>query len=175
MYFERIKTTTHPLYSSAMDLYNAAFPYNERRETASQEAILQDDDYHFCLIHDEDRFVGFILFWEVPEFIYIEHFSILPGLRGRSYGKQTLSLLQREGKPVILEIDPPVDGISRRRESFYERCGFRMSRFGHIQPPFHKGDPGTELKLMAYPDPLSPTLYDLFETLIHERVMKNVF
>ena len=68
-----------------------------------------------------------MLYWETPDFRYIEHFCILPALRGQRYGSRALSMLPND-RPVILEIDPPVDEIAIRRKAFYERCGSQRTR-----------------------------------------------
>lgn len=39
-------------------------------------------------------------------------------MRNKQYGQKTLSLLAKQGKTLILEIDPPKDGISKRRKGF---------------------------------------------------------
>ena len=70
------------------------------------------------------RFVGLVLYWETAEYLYIEHFCILPALRNHHYGQRTLELLAEFGKTLILEIDPPMDAIACRRKMFYERCCF---------------------------------------------------
>lgn len=111
MTFERITSPSHPLYADAMVLYGISFPAHEQRETPSQTAILTHPDYHFTAILDGSHFVGDMLYWETPDFRYIEHFCILPALRGQRYGSRALSMLPCD-RPVILEIDPPVDEIA---------------------------------------------------------------
>lgn len=106
MTFERIPSPNHPLYADAMVLYGISFPAHEQRETPSQTAILTHPDYHFTAILDGSAFVGDMLYWETPDFRYIEHFCILPALRGQRYGSRALSMLPND-RPVILEIDPP--------------------------------------------------------------------
>ena len=85
MTFERIPCPNHPLYAEAMALYGISFPAHEQRETPSQTAILTHPDYHFTAILDGSHFVGDMLYWETPDFRYIEHFCILPALRGQRY------------------------------------------------------------------------------------------
>ena len=102
MTFERIPSPNHPLYADAMALYGISFPAHEQRETPSQTAILTHPDYHFTAILDGSAFVGDMLYWETPDFRYIEHFCILPALRGQRYGSRALSMLPCD-RPVILE------------------------------------------------------------------------
>ena len=108
MEFERVTTASHhPLYQDALALYRASFPPHEQREAASQQAILGNEAYHFDLLLDAGEWVGEALYWDAGDFLYMEHFCIRPELRNRRYGQKALEVLCR--RPLILEIDPPVD------------------------------------------------------------------
>lgn len=175
LHFERITDSTHLMYSNAMALYQKSFPLHEQREVASQTAILSNDAYHFTLLYDEDIFIGILLYWEQPEFLYIEHFCILPELRNHRYGQKALSLLKESQIPFILEIDTPVTPISVRRKGFYERCGFVENPYAHTHPPYHATDNGHELIVMSYPNVLSPSTYDDFSQYLTHTIMQNAF
>ena len=105
----------------------------------------------------------------------IEHFCILPEMRNKQYGQKTLALLAKQGKTLILEIDPPKDDISKRRKGFYERCGFTENSFTHIHPPYHKENEGHHLVIMTCPRQVSRDMFDTFSHYLKNRVMKNVF
>ena len=154
-----------------MALYATSFPLHEQRERESQLSIMSHPDYHFNLILDGEKFVGLMLCWETIDFIYVEHFCIFPELRNNNYGRRSLELLSRKGKPLILEIDPPIDDISIRRKGFYERAGFVPNPFKHIHPPYHTGNSGHELMIMSYPCRLSESDYDRFNRYLSETVM----
>lgn len=124
MRFERLTNEKHEMYKKALELYSISFPSHEQRDMVSQTKILNDDDYYFNLIYDEEAFVGLALCWETKSFVYVEHFCILPEMRNKKYGQKVLQLLRQNGRMVILEIDPPVDVNSIRRKRFYERGGF---------------------------------------------------
>ena len=151
MVLKRITDISDSMWTKALDLYDKSFPYHERRESLSQEKILKDSEYHFSLIYDEETFVGIVLYWEQEQFIYIEHFCILPEMRNKQYGQKVLSLLEKMDKILILEIDPPIDEISIRRKGFYERCGFIENPYKHIHPPYHKENEGHQLVVMTCP------------------------
>lgn len=57
--------------------------------------------------------------WRREKFVYLEYFAVDASLRGQGAGQRILEEL-RDAFPhkVILEIDPPEDGISRRRLGF---------------------------------------------------------
>ena len=105
----------------------------------------------------------------------MEHFCILPALRNRRYGQRALSMLCAQGKTVILEIDPPEDETARRRQGFYQRCGFTVNPFPHVHPPYHVSvPPGHPLVVMSCPDALSPEQYRAFRTYLKSTVMADV-
>ena len=161
------------MYGKALALYADSFPYHEQRETVSQTAILNDADYHFCLVYDKDVFVGLLLYWETEDFIYAEHFCILPELRNKHYGQKTLELLKHKGKKVVLEIDPPIDVISNRRRDFYARNGFAVNPYRHIHPPYHIENEGHHLVIMSFPSEITAEEYDSFCRYLECRVMRN--
>lgn len=175
MHLERIRSAEHPLYTKAISLYQISFPTHEQRETPSQSAILSDDRYHFTLLLEGDTFVGLLLFWEMPELLYIEHFCILPELRNKQYGQQALALLRQQNKLLLLEIDPPTDEISQRRKGFYERAGFVENPYPHIHPPYHAENEGHPLVVMTAPSPIEPTEYEGFRHFLDDPIMKDVF
>lgn len=171
MEFVRLRSPQDERFCQAMELYRQSFPRHEQREELSQKAILSEDEYHFDLVYDGDRFVGLLLSWQSGEFIYVEHFCIRPELRGQKYGQRALELLGQKGKTVILEIDPPVDGISTRRKAFYERCGYQANGFAHVHPPYRPGSEGHPLVVLSAPGPLSDETYGAFAAYLKHRVM----
>lgn len=171
MRFERLMTAEGAAYADAMELYHISFPFHEQREAASQARIMSDREYQFHLIYDKSTFVGLMLCWETQKFIYVEHFCILPAMRSQKYGQRALELLNQRGKTVILEIDPPVDPISIRRKSFYERVNYKANTYEHVHPAYHAGCSGHALVVMSCPDRLSPELYAEFNQYLRATVM----
>ena len=170
--FERLTDVSHPRYGDALKLYQASFPYHEQRTEQFQRLVVENAaDYRFTLIYDGTEWVGECLYWEGPGFRYVEHFCTRPELRGRSYGAQALAKLREAGIPVILEIDPPVDDISRRRRGFYERCGFVENPFPHVHPTYHDGIPGHDLVVMSCPAELTQEEYAAFAAYLRGVVM----
>lgn len=173
MKFERITASEHPLYADAIDLYKISFPYHEQREAISQNEILRNSDYHFDVVCEDNRFIGEILYWDIGDFRYIEHFCVMPSMRNHHYGQNILAALQ--DKPLILEIDPPVSEISQRRKGFYERCGFVENPYPHIHPPYHQGNAGHELVIMSSPKTITSEEYEMFLRALHDIVMSGAW
>ena len=171
MRLERLTAAEHEMYARAMELYCQSFPFHEQREGDSQARIMGHEEYQFNLIYDGDEFAGLMLCWETARFIYVEHFCILPALRNRKYGQRALELLKERGKPIILEIDPPVDEISLRRKGFYERLGFQHNGYLHCHPPYHREYAGHDLVVMSCPELLAEERYEEFNQYLKTVVM----
>jgi len=175
MRFERITSPAHPMYERALALYQISFPSHEQRQLPSQEKILSDTAYHFTLIYDGEAFVGIILFWETEDFLYVEHFCIVPELRSRGYGRMALDHLAGKGNLILLEIDPPVDDIALRRKGFYERSGFVENPYPHVHPPYHRENKGHELTIMSCPRPVHSFECRKFQEYLAAYVMAGAF
>lgn len=167
----RLTSADGELFHQAMKLYEVSFPYHEQREAPSQCAILLHEEYHFELLYDEECFVGILLYWETANFQYVEHFCIEPLLRNRCYGQRALALLQEKGKAILLEIDPPVDTIARKRRAFYQRAGFCANPYDHVHPPYHPGCEGHHLVIMSHPGVLNEQAYEEFRAYLEHTVM----
>lgn len=171
MHFERLVSSEDGRYQEAMALYRQSFPLHEQREEGAQEKALANGAYHFDLLLEGDGLLGILLHWDTPAFIYVEHFCIAGGLRGRGYGQRALAQLDGAGRPVILEIDPPEDDLSRRRRSFYQRAGYWENPFQHIHPPYRPGNQGHRLVVLSRPAPLQPEAYQAFAQYLRQTVM----
>ena len=162
MRLERLSTFNAHLFERAFKLYQSSFPIEERRDGFEQQRVLKKEDYHFDLIMIDDTFVGVMLYWETESFVFLEHFTTLPEVRGKGYGKSALDLLKEKGKIILLEIEPPINGITQRRYNFYKRNGFAMNPYYHIQAKYHPGDADLELKVLTYPRVMEKEEYRLF-------------
>lgn len=175
MEFFRITDTANEYFAKAIQLYGQSFPFNEQREALSQKEIMSNDEYHFDVILQDEKFVGQAMYWETQDFVYLEHFCILQEERNKGIGQNVLKMLKEKNKIVILEIDPPCDEISVRRKIFYERNGFVTNDFNHIHPPYHNTCKGHSLVVMTYPAKITPKTYKNFNDYLVNTVMKNVF
>lgn len=173
MKFERIERADHPAFDQAFRLYEESFPIHEQRTREKQEAVLSNPDYHCQVILENGRFVGILLCWEAEEFCYVEHFAIDPRLRGEGWGSRVLEQWQQRGRPLLLEIDPPVDEVSVRRKHFYEKLGFQANPWPHIHPPYRPGFSGHELVIMTYPGAWDQERCGRFQRYLAQTVMAD--
>ena len=149
--------TSDPSYPWVEQLWLAAFPRNERRNTEAQrENVDARANFHCLLAEDEGKAVGFITCWHFGDFCYGEHLATDPACRNHGYGARILSTLnaklstQNAPMPFVLEVEMPADDLSRRRIAFYERNGFTLWRdCAYMQPPYRPEDAPLPMLLMV--------------------------
>ncbi|MDE6850509.1 MAG: GNAT family N-acetyltransferase [Clostridia bacterium] len=131
------------------------FDLEERRDKCDQIKVFDKDKFVSWIIEEDGVRVGFLNVWEFEKFTYFEHFVVYERFRGNGCGGRALNMLLQKYKNVVLEAEPPEEGIRRRRINFYERHGLKVNPQFYWQPPFRKGGKGCELKILSYPDYLS--------------------
>ncbi len=159
--------------SNFIALYESAFPEIERRPTA-HEIAMTDPRFEIRIIRQNDgTFAGFITLWHFSDFDYVEHFAMLPALRGGGLGSQTLQTLQKEStKPIVLEIELPENDLSRRRMSFYQRNGFSAMPQHYEQPSYAPALPSLPLMIMTTATNHSDKFFDIVKKTLYHEVYK---
>lgn len=128
-----------------IDLYIASFPPEERRPEGKMFPAAKS--FRFCAIERNGQIVGLLSYWVFDAFNYIEHFAIIPELRGLGFGSDALQLLS---DPIVLEVEPPESGVeAARRLQFYLRNGFRVLTKEYTQPPYSAGLSSVRLWLLV--------------------------
>lgn len=121
----------------------------ERRDFRIMADFYRNND-RFNVLYYKNK--GFISYWDLDDFIFAEHFAVSSDQRNKGIGSKILSkFLLSVTKPVILEIEPPIDDLTVRRMEFYHRNGFTThSHTGYRQPPLHNDGFYLPLLLMSY-------------------------
>jgi ribosomal protein S18 acetylase RimI-like enzyme len=173
MKYTRINNTEHPLFRRAWNLYKKSFPSEERRQLRTQKKIMDDPFYHFEIITDKDKFIGFILWWGFEKVRYIEHLATSPRLRGKGYGFRVLKkYISKSEIPVLLEAEHPTIEINKRRIGFYQRAGFILNKHTYQHPPYKTGGDCVSLILMTYPEAISEKEVNCFCEVYHPIIHK---
>ena len=148
----RVNTIETDNYRFIEKLLTEAFPTEEYRELADFRFLtMYESRFHNNLIFDDGVPVGFITYWDMDQFCYVEHFAILPGMRSRGYGCEVLEYLKtRINGSIVLEVELPVEEAAKRRVAFYQRQGFQLWQRAYLQPPYRLGGCFFPLFLMAY-------------------------
>lgn len=160
-------------YGFVEELLHTAFPEAERRDDGKQRWNTDyETRFHCLLATDNQEPVGLLTYWNFDTFIYIEHLATAPHLRGQGRGKEMVCTFLEEHKPrpIVLEVEIPVDEMSHRRIRFYERCGLHLWECDYRQPPYHNSDGWLPMYLMASPILSMEEDYLRIQNCIHQEV-----
>lgn len=137
--------------ASVRQIYAQSFPREEQRSYGDYVRFCEEQPaFHVDLLDEGGgRPVGFIFWWEEADFSYIEHFAVDKAVRGRGMGTRMIGDFVAMHPRTILEIDPPADEVSRRREAFYRRAGFLNCGYRFVHPGYVEGVDPFPLDLMA--------------------------
>ncbi|HSV88605.1 MAG TPA: GNAT family N-acetyltransferase [Bacteroidales bacterium] len=154
------------------DLYLSAFPAHERRTFEGfRQQVEGMEGCAVNVIATPETVVGFFILWDFENFGFIEHMAIEARYRGQKLGQKVLHNIAKGcNKPIILEVEPPIDEDSRRRISFYIRNGFQLLDIPYVQPSYDGVHPGTEMRLMTNNNALSESQLSQFISQIHYAV-----
>lgn len=169
---QRITTAKQTWYDYMEQLMIASFPPEEYR--ALEQLRLYTDTcpkFHNNIILNGETPVGLLTYWDFDTFYYAEHFAIDPAQRNRGLGRQALTLLcQYLQKPIILEVEMPVEELAQRRINFYQRLGFTLWNKPYKQPPYKPGDGYLPMLLMAYGNINCEHDYETIKNCIYRHV-----
>jgi len=170
----RLKDISNKYFRKAWELYEDAFPIEERRLLDAQTQVLKKSNYHFDITVDEQKFIGFLLWWDFEKYRYIDHFATTTQLRNKGFGKLILkNFMTSINKPILLEVELPTSTINQRRIKFYERIGFKLNQHYYEVPPIEEGQPPLQLLLMSYPESLSAQNVEQFIKKYHPIIFKD--
>lgn len=152
-------------------IYEEAFPMDERREWNQLSELLANPQFSFNGIYDEQKLIGLISVWNLNKFSFIEHFAIRGSERGKGFGSQVLQLIRsRISNPVILEVEEPFNDTSRKRIAFYECQNFLVSDCEYYQPPYSIGKSKVKMLLMSFPERIKPKDFINIKSQIYQSV-----
>ena len=158
-----ITSASHPLFSQFWEIYCNSFPLNERRTQSQHEQIAHNPHFTNLVWHKQHNLVGLLTFWDFGGFYYIEHFAINEAYRSNGTGHQLLhGWLQQATLPVMLEIEEPVDALTKRRLAFYLRLQFVQPHIKQLQPDYQTGEICVPMEILSYPTAISPELFEIF-------------
>ncbi|MET3113717.1 ribosomal protein S18 acetylase RimI-like enzyme [Pedobacter sp. CG_S7] len=139
-----------PVHSFIKDLYESTFPIQERREWTSLLSLLNHPAMQLDLICEEELPIGFIIWWKINDWLFIEHFAISPHIRGGGYGSTVMCYyMEKANGKIFLEVEPPFTIDAERRIAFYEKLGLSLLDVSYQQPSYVEKDVYYPMLLMG--------------------------
>lgn len=149
-----------------------SFPEKERRDREDYLHQLLNRDFKVKVYGGSAADIkGFIGFWELQDCVFIEHFAVSSRHRGQGLGNRILAdFLDSVNAPVVLEVEPPADDITKRRIRFYERFGFALNPRQYAQPSYRPGGEPVEMKLMTNKGLLNDAAFQVIRKAVYKSV-----
>ena len=125
----KITSSSDPRIARVPELYEEAYPIEERTETIRLLQMIEDcPQMTFnAIMDDNDEFAGMAVIWELGICRYLLYLAILKEKRNLGLGAAALRSLKEESDlPIILEVELPSDTLKQRRIGFYMRNGFHI-------------------------------------------------
>ena len=74
---------------------------------------------------------------------------------------------------LVLEVEEPIDDLTKRRVAFYQRNQYVLNPYHFVQPPLRKNAPKVELMYMSYPDSINVYAFDQIKKQIFRIVYQQ--
>lgn len=151
-------------------IMNEGFDEEFIRSYDDQLKLFNKEAFHLDYIYQAEDIVGFVTWWGLQGFNFIEHFAIKQSCRGIGLGRATIQRHLQKGKLLVLEVEisnPEIDG---RRIRFYESCGFFQNHYYYEQPSMKKNYPPVPMMIMSS----KPLSEDEFKD-VKDELYKNVY
>ena len=171
----RITSSESEEYRFTEELLTASFPVDEYRDQLMQRNNCDTNHRFYLMIaHNETSPVGFISYWELEDFYYVEHLATLPAVRNKGYGKEIIRKLQSTAKSIVLEVEMPTDELTLRRIEFYKRMGFKIADAEYTQPAYRPGGNELPMKLMFWGETDTEKYFEHVKKSIYRHVYNKV-
>lgn len=167
-------STSQNLSEELEQIYKGSFPPDERRDWKKMKELLIQPKFILNQIFKDQVLIGLITLWNLPNFVFIEHFAILEPKRGKGIGTLVLKqVIAKNPTTLIVEVEEPNTGEARRRIAFYERSGFSACEGIYYQPPYALDKNKVKMLLMSFPEKISQLNFNEIKTKIYREVYQQ--
>ena len=134
--------------------YISSFPEDERRDENDFWAIFNNPNAQVLSISENKQPIGYLILWQVLDFIFIEHFEVFENFRGKSLGSKILN------------------DIAERRVKFYQRNHFEILDKNYIQPSYGIGKNPLNLWLMGTftPKNMEKYIHEIYKIVYQKKI-----
>ena len=115
--------------------YCETFPEDERRSEQQFRSLFSNPRVKVFSVLEELKNIGYMISWELTNFVFIENFEIFSEFRSLKYGSEIINDLYRNYSHIVLEAEPEnLDENAGRRIDFYQKNGFVVIDENYVQP-----------------------------------------
>ena len=159
------------------ELYNDAFPPEERWSFAMTLENKDNHNYKFYGILDDETPIGLTMLWYLEYFNYGEYLAIDKKLRGKNYGSEVLVKIldMLKDKLIVIEVEPyDLNEIAQKRIEWYKRYGFILAEYDYDMPCIDKNNQIStmKMKIMTSENIKSKEEHDSITKILYNKVYK---
>lgn len=150
--------------------YSTTFPEDERRDWDQFVKLFTNPHVKIISVLHESKAIGYLIFWELSNYIFVEHFEVFEEFRSQKLGSHITGYLFKNYPRIILEIEPAHLGEdAQRRYSFYQKNGFSLIEEMYVQPSYGEGKQPLDLWLLANysPEDLKKVKEEIYDIVYH--------
>ena len=130
--------------------YCETFPEDERRSEQQFRGLFKNPKVKVLSVLENLQNIGYLVTWELTNFVFVEHFEIFSQFRSMKYGSEIIGDLYKNYSHIVLEAEPATQSAdATRRIGFYERNGFGIIDEKYIQPCYDPQKRSLNLWLLA--------------------------
>ncbi len=160
-------------FEKIYEIMEKSFPLTEFRPKKEQEKLFENKYYSVLGIKENNVPIAIAAIWSFENFTFIEHLATLPEYRNKGLGAQILrEIISGTLNTVCLEVEPPVDELTRRRVGFYERNGMFFNSYPYIQPSISKGREPIPLFIMTSKGEIDEQKFIEIKNTLYKEVYK---
>ncbi len=130
--------------------FQQTFPIDEQRSKHDFLALNQKENCVLLAIYFGDNLIGYFVIWQLSSFWFLEYFEIFLEHRAKQYGNQAMKLLLENYPNMVLEIEPDVTPIQKKRLLFYQKLGFSVLSKDYLQPSYSNEKKELPLYLLVH-------------------------
>ncbi|MFS4432151.1 GNAT family N-acetyltransferase [Chryseobacterium sp. S90] len=150
--------------------YTTTFPVDEQRDKEQFTSLFSNPQVKFMSVIHESEAIGYLILWELSNFVFVEHFEVFEAFRSKKLGSHIINHISENYPGVILEIEPAdLSEDAARRYSFYQRNDFSLIDDTHIQPSYGEGKKSLKLWLLANytPENMEEAKKEIYDIVYH--------
>lgn len=162
---------TQKQFDEVFAIMEASFPSDEYRPYTEQYALLRNPRYRLFTHEEDGHVIAFAATYFFDDWLFVEHLAVSPCHRNRGLGALLLRRLRAESAcRLCLEVELPLDDLSRRRVAFYERNGFSFNPFSYLQPAISAGRKPVPLRIMSTEGALCEAEFEAVRRTLYQYV-----
>lgn len=101
--------------------YSTTFPEDERRDWDQFVKLFSNPHVKVISVLHESKVIGYLIFWELSDYIFVEHFEVFAEFRSQKLGSHITGYLFKNYQGLFLKLNQPISGKMLRDDILFTR------------------------------------------------------